>query len=316
MKATRTDDVVSGLRAARKHLPPRLLHDDDEGAELFAQIATLDAYYPAHVELALLREHAARVAAQVGPEARVVNPGSGEAVAARILLAALERPSSYVPIDLVPEQLARVTLALRARFPTLEVQPLRADFRLPFDLPVPRHVPGRTLVFLPGSTIGLYEPAEARALLAQLADVAGPDRLLLLGADGTRDPALLARAYDDEHGVTAAFDKHVLEHLNRTHGATFDLDAFEHRAVWNADASRVELQLVSTARQEVRIDGETIAFASGEPVVTEHCYKHTPAAMEALLAFSGWRPRHVFASTRAAYRVWLCEPRARGLAHV
>jgi len=177
-----------------------------------------------------------------------------------------------------------------------------------FELPVPQHEWRRTLMVLAGSQIGHLEPGEARSFLKLLADIAGPERLLLLGADATRDPQLLHRAYDDDHGATAAFDKHVLAHLNATRGATFDLDEFEHRAVWNDAASRIEMHLVSTRRQVVEIDDTTITFAECESIVTAHAYKHTPVATQAMLASSGWRPRHVFTATQLPYRLWLCEP--------
>lgn len=303
----RADDVLEGLRAARKRLPCRLLYDA-AGAELFEKITTLEAYYPTRTEIALLRAHLPRVAQRVGPAARVIEPGSGEGLKTRILLGGLDRPASYVPIDVAREQLARTTALLRAAFPRLEVTPLAADYTRPFALPVPAHEPRRTLVFFPGSTIGNFEPGEARAFLARLAAAAGLDRLLLLGADATRDPARLLRAYDDEHGVTAAFDKNALAHLNRTRGATFELDGFEHRAVWNAEASRIEMHLVSRRHQRVRIDDATITLAAGEPIVTEHCYKHTPEALQLILSAAGWRPLQVFVAPDVPYRLWLCEP--------
>ncbi len=303
------DDVLAGLRAPRKRLPCRLLYDL-AGAALFEEITTLDAYYPTRVELALLKEHAQVIAEHVGPAARIVEPGSGEGRKTQLLVGALERPLSYVPIDVAVEQLARHVDAMRARFPHLDVQPVVADYTRQFALPAPAHELRRTLVFFAGSTIGNFEPSEARMFLAMLSRIAGPDRLLLLGADATRDPARLLRAYDDEHGVTAAFDKNVLAHLNRTRGATFDVDAFEHRAVWNADASRVEMHLVSRVHQQVSIDGVVITLRAGEPIVTEHCYKHTTEAMRALLAMGGWRPRHVMSAREVPYRLWLCGPNA------
>ncbi len=306
LRVTGEDEVLDGLRAARKRLPCRLLYDAI-GAELFAKITTLDAYYPARTELALLDQHLLQIAHQVGPEARVIEPGCGEGIKTRRLLEALERPSSFVPIDVAREQLQDTALILRHAIKGLEVQPLLADYMHPFELPVPQHEWRRTLVFFPGSTIGNFEPSEARPFLALMARLAGPERLLLLGADGTRDPVLLLRAYDDEAGVTAAFNKNVLTHLNRTRGATFDVDAFDHRAVWNGDASRIEMHLVSKTRQIVRFGGTTITFAPGEPLVTEHCYKHTPAAMQTLLAGAGWRPRQVFTGSNVPYRLWLCE---------
>ncbi len=303
------DEVLAGLRASRKRLPCRLLYDA-EGAELFTKISTLDAYYPTRLELELLDRHLPVIAHHVGPEARVIEPGSGEGVKPRKLLRALERPLSYVAIDVAHEQLEQSARSLRADFPQVEIQTLTADYTHPFELPVPQHEWRRSLVFFPGSTIGNFEPRDARAFLAMLARAAGDDRMLLLGADATREPGTLERAYDDEHGVTAAFNKNVLAHLNRTRGATFELDHFDHRAVWNAAASRVEMHLVSNRRQLVRIDNEAISFADGEPLVTEHCYKHSPEAMQALLAAAGWRTRQIFTSTQRPYRLWLCEPLA------
>lgn len=301
------DDVLAGLHAPRKRLPVRMLYDA-RGAALFEQITTLDAYYPTRTELELLAHHLPQIAYHVGPEVRVVEPGSGAGVKTRMLLRALERPSNFVPIDVADEQLARTAEALRAEFPATEIQPLVADYTKPFELPVPQHEWRRTLTFFPGSTIGNFEPSEARTFLARFGRLTGTDRMLLLGADGTRDPGQLVRAYDDEHGVTAAFNKNVLAHVNRTHAATFDLDAFEHRAVWNAEHSRVEMHLVSTHRQLVRVAGEVISFVAGESIITEHCYKHTPEALRAILAAAGWRPRQIYTADHRPYRLWLCEP--------
>ena len=301
------DDVLAGLRAPRKQLPCRLLYADD-GAALFERICTLDAYYPTRTELALLDDHLPQIAQHVGPAARVIEPGSGDGRKTRKLLRALVSPSSYVPIDIAHDQLHRMAQQLRAELPGIEIEPVTADYSEPFELPVPQHAFRRTLVFFPGSTIGNFEPSAARRFLAQLAALAGRDRMLLLGADATRDPAVLLRAYDDEHGVTAAFNKNALAHLNRSRGATFDLDGFDHRATWNAEASRVEMHLVSQRRQTVTVSGQRIVFGAGEPIVTEHCYKHTPAAMHALLTMSGWRPRQVFTATAFPFRLWLCEP--------
>ena len=300
------DDVLAGLRETPKRLPCRLLYDA-VGAQLFEKICTLDAYYPTRTEIALLRANLPVIAGHVGPDARVIEPGSGEGKKTRELLHALTTPSCYVPIDVAVDQLHQTAAALRLEHPRVDVQPVTADYTLPFELPVPQHAWKNTLVFFPGSTIGNFDPAEARAFLATFARHAGPRGLLLLGADATRDPATLLRAYDDEAGVTAAFNKNVLAHLNREHGATFDPSAFEHRAVWNAAASRVEMHLVSKARQLVRVGREVVTFRADEAIVTEHCYKHAPAALQALLACAGWKVRQVFTASEHPMRLWLCQ---------
>jgi dimethylhistidine N-methyltransferase len=308
------DDVLAGLSAPRKHLPCRLLYDA-RGAALFEQICTLDEYYLTRSELGLLDVHLPAIAAAVGPRARVIEPGSGAGQKTRMLLTALERPVGYVPIDVSHAQLQENAQALRREFADLDVQPVCGDYTRNLELPLPAQAPGRTLVFFPGSTIGNFEPDAAGRFLARLVarlrhhgdgrPAGAKPAMLLLGADanGNRD-ALLA-AYDDRDGVTAAFNLNVLAHLNHSHDATFDLGTFEHRAVWDAARSRVEMHLVSLWRQTVRVAGEDIQFERGEPIVTEHCYKHSPAVLESLLASAGWHVDHVWVDPARRMRLWL-----------
>jgi L-histidine Nalpha-methyltransferase len=299
-----TDDVLAGLLAPRKHLPCRLLYDA-RGAALFEQICELDDYYPTRSELALLEEHLPAIAAAVGPAARVIEPGSGAGVKTRMLLRAFEAPVGYVPIDISREQLEDNARALRAEFPGLEVQPVCDDYTAPFELPCPARRATRTLAFFPGSTIGNFEPDTARAFLARLRELAGAGGMLLLGADSNGDRDSLERAYDDREGVTAAFDRNVLAHLNCTYAATFDLDAFAHRAVWNAARSRIEMHLVSVRRQTVLVGGEPIQLERGEPIVTEHCYKHPRPVLAAMLDSAGWRVLRTDADPHARMHLWL-----------
>ena len=237
----------------------------------------------------------------------MIEPGSGAGKKTRMLLAALDRPASYLPIDVSVEQLAATACELAAAQPGLDVVPIAADYTQPLELPPAAPGTGRSLVFFPGSTIGNFEPDDARRFLARMAELAGPGAAIVLGADGNTDTEALLRAYDDRHGVTAAFDLNVLAHLNRSHAATFDLSAFLHRAVWNAAHSRVEMHLVSRRRQVVRVAGEAIAFDRGEAIITEHCYKHAPEALAGLLGAAGWRVREVFVDPNGRMRLWLAE---------
>jgi dimethylhistidine N-methyltransferase len=299
-------DVIDGLRSSPKRLPCRLLWDP-RGAELFARICNVADYYLTRHELALLREHAAAIAAAAGPRARVIEPGSGLALKTRILLDALDAPASYVPIDVEAEQLALATADLRVHYPELEIEPVCADYMRTLELPAPRRAVDRGLVFFPGSTIGNFELAEAEAFLARFAHHAGERGLLVLGADSNSDPQALVRAYDDREGVTAEFDRNVLVHVNRAYGTTFDPDAFAHRAVWDAAHSRIEMQLVAMRDQRVRVADRELVVEDGEPIVTEHCYKYPVAVIEAQLARAGWRVRTVFPDPRGWMRLWLCE---------
>jgi dimethylhistidine N-methyltransferase len=295
------DDVIRGLRAPHKQLPCRLFYDA-RGAELFERICELDDYYLTRAELALLDRHLPAIAEMVGPHARVIEPGSGAGTKTRMLLRALDRVATYVPIDVSVEQLAHNAEALRREFPALEVLPIHGDYTGPLALP--RSTAARTVVFFPGSTIGNFEPAAAVQFLARLAQLAGPAAQLVLGADSNHDPESLLRAYDDSEGVTAAFDRNALAHLNHSHGATFDPDAFMHRAVWDAAHARVEMHLVSRRKQRVTVAGEAIAFERGEVIVTEHCYKHGVDAIQAILREAGWQVRESFVDDLGRMRLW------------
>jgi L-histidine N-alpha-methyltransferase len=305
------DDICEGLRASRKHLPCRLLYDA-RGAELFEQICTLEEYYLTRSELALLEQHLPAIANQVGARARVIEPGSGAGRKTRMLLTALDQPASYVPIDVSREQLEHNAAALRTEYPGLELQPVHADYTQAFALPRPTTPFEHTLVFFPGSTIGNFEPDEARKFLTRFGELAGPGAKLLLGADANGDADSLLSAYDDYQGVTAAFDLNVLVHLNREHGATFDPTAFVHRATWDATRSRIEMHLVSRRRQTVTIGNEAFELERGEPIVTEHCYKHRPEVLASLLEAAGWQVPEVFVDPHGRMRLWLATRHPKG----
>jgi len=299
------DDVLEGLRDTPRRLPCRLLWDA-HGARLFARICTIEDYYLTRHELALMHEHLPAIAAAIGPAARVIEPGSGLAQKTRLLLDALAEPASYVPIEVEAEQLAATTAALRAAYPRVEIEPMCADYMQPFELPPARRQFARSVVFFPGSTIGNFELAEAEAFLGRFARLAGEGSLLVLGADSNGDAEALVRAYDDREGVTAQFDRNVLAHVNRIRGADFDPGAFDHRAVWDPVRTRIEMHLVSRKQQRVHVDGEEFRLDTGEPIVTEHCYKYPVPVLEQMLARAGWRVREVFADPRGWMRLWLC----------
>jgi L-histidine Nalpha-methyltransferase len=302
------DDVIGGLREQPKRLPCRLLYDE-VGASLFEQITGIDDYYPSRNELRLLDAHLPAIAAEVGIAARVVELGSGSGIRSRRLMRALRQPAMYIEVDVAVDALAYTASVLRADNHDLDIHPIVADFTQPFALPPARRTIGKTLVFFPGSTIGQFEPHEAVGLLGRMQRLAGRNARLLIGADGTHDREALLHAYDDLDGVTAEFNKNALLHLNRTRDATFDVDAFEHRAVWNEEHHRVEMHLVANHAHEVSIGCERVRFASGEPIITEYAYKHSLHAMRGILLAAGWSPTQVFTAQEQPMRLWLCEPR-------
>ena len=297
-------EIHAGLRANPKTLPPKLFYDD-AGARLFEEITKLDEYYVTRTEREIMDAHAAEIAALIGPNVVLIEPGSGEALKVRVLLDHLERPAAYVPIDVSAEQLARIAGELIGEYENLQVIPLEADFTRGLCLPeLPDSARNaRRVAFFPGSTVGNFHPPQAVALLREIARVVGPRGGLLLGVDLRKDPTILHAAYNDAHGVTAAFNKNALVRLNREFGADFDVNRFRHYAYYNPVTNRVEMHLVSLETQTVGIDGERYLFEQGEPIWTESSYKYSPAELEGCAREAGLTLRQMWCDRRQWFMV-------------
>jgi L-histidine N-alpha-methyltransferase len=304
------DDVLNGLSLRRKSIASKWLYDH-HGCELFEAITGLEEYDLTRRETQLLEHCALQIAEEAGPRATVIELGSGSGRKTSLLLDALEAPRAYLPIDISAQFLGESVASLRQRHPGLRILPVAADFTRLEALPELALLddgggtPGRRIVFFPGSTIGNFTPDEAVALLRRIARAAGPDALLVVGADSTRDPALLIPAYDDRIGVTAAFNLNLLRRINRELDGNFSLDAFRHEARYDAQQQRVEMHLVSVYTQRVTVRGRPFMFAMGESIHTENAYKHSLPKFQQLCAMAGWsaRQRWMDAQSRFAIHV-------------
>jgi dimethylhistidine N-methyltransferase len=297
-------EVLVGLSSRPKYLYPKFFYDA-RGSELFDRICQLPEYYLTRTEVSILHEHAPPFVRALGPGVRLVEPGSGSSLKTRILLDALTPPASYVPVDISRTHLMAAARRLAAQYSHLEILPVAADFTQPFELPqavAPTH---RTLVFFPGSTIGNFDRAESIELLRMMREHAGETGLVLVGADLRKSPAVLEAAYNDSAGVTAAFNLNILARLNREYGADFDLEAFEHRAPWVEEHSRVEMHLMSTRAQRVHIRGVEIDFAAGESIWTESCHKYDCGQFAAMADAAGLHVREVWMDEARRFSVQL-----------
>jgi dimethylhistidine N-methyltransferase len=298
-------DVLAGLRRARKRLPCKYFYDAT-GSKLFDDICELDEYYLTRTELAIMREHARDMCAAIGPDAMLIEYGSGSSTKTRIVLNHLKRPAGYVPIDISGEHLAQSAHALSCSYSALDVLPVCADYTHAFELPEPARDAARRVVYFPGSTIGNFEPGDAREFLRNIADVCGPGGGLLIGVDLKKDPAVLHAAYNDARGVTAAFNLNLLARLNRELGANFDLSAFAHYAFYNPRKGRIEMHLVSGRRQTVRFGGDggdAVQFDDGESIFTESSYKYACADFSRLARSAGFTPKQVWTDAERRFSV-------------
>jgi dimethylhistidine N-methyltransferase len=285
-------DVVAGLTAKPKTLPPKYFYDL-AGSALFERITRLPEYYPTRCELGILQDNAPAIASLFAPGCALIEFGSGSSRKARILLGATATVEAYIPVDISGDFLQQDLVQLERDFPRLAVHPLVEDFTQAFAIPPDIALLPR-VGFFPGSTIGNFEPHEACKTLRHVGDMLGNESVLVIGIDLVKDAGVLYRAYNDAEGVTAKFNLNLLTRINRELGANFDLAAFEHHAFFNSEKSRIEMHLASTRRQKVRVSGTTIDFRAGETIHTENSYKYTVESFQALARGSGWSPVKVW----------------------
>lgn len=275
------------MASSPKSLPPKYFYDE-RGSELFDDITRLPEYYPTRTERALLQRYSRDIIGQSCPNT-LIELGAGSADKTQYLLdsmlAANASDPSYVAMDVSADFLDRSATRIREQYPRLRVIPIVADFSAHFTLP--SYPPPALHAFL-GSTIGNFTPAPAIELLAGVRQRMSRGDYFLLGADLRKDVAILERAYNDERGVTALFNKNALHVVNTALGANFDVDRFEHRAIYDSSLHRIEMHLVSRGDQTVTIpEIGNVPFVDGEYILTEVSYKYDHVTVADMLDQAG-----------------------------
>ncbi len=286
-------DVQYYLTLSPRQLPSRYLYDA-LGSALFEAICELPWYRITKVERALLERHAGEIFARVDPLSMLVElgPGSGDKLAA--LISAGGARSRRLSVHLVDISAAALDLATRT-ITALESSDLaivshQATYESGLVEAMARRQPGRALTLFLGSNIGNFDPPGADEFLRGVRASLGGGDSLLVGTDLVKPERDLLLAYDDPLGVTAAFNRNLLVRINRELGADFDVNAFRHRALWNAAESRVEMHLVAESPQHVHIPGASldVAFEEGETIWTESSYKYRPEDVQRMLERTGF----------------------------
>lgn len=280
-------EIIAGLQSDQKRISPKYFYDQ-RGSELFDLICDLPEYYPTRTERRIMERHLPEIADLVGPNAAVIEFGAGSNSKARQLLDHLHDPIAYVPVEISGDYAEEQAQELAADYPGLDVTPVVADFTKPFDLPEHPIIPRRNLIFFPGSTIGNFTRGEAARLLEVMQIEAHEGGALLIGVDLIKDETIIRSAYNDSQGITAEFNLNVLHHLNSGLGANFRPELFRHDAVYDREFNRIEMRLVSTRQHTVRIGNDTIAFESGEYIITEYSHKYDPDDFENLAEAAGF----------------------------
>ncbi|TVQ97854.1 MAG: L-histidine N(alpha)-methyltransferase [Deltaproteobacteria bacterium] len=299
-------EILRGLGQSPRILPAKLFYDED-GSALFDAITRLDAYYPTRCEIRIMEQHGEAVARLVGPDALLVEFGSGSSLKTRYLLDSLRAidhtPCAYVPVDISAEHLERSAEALRRLHPDVPVLPLAADYTQPLHLPEPPRPPRRTVAYYPGSTIGNFHPPEAADFLARIRSLVGPDGALLIGVDLHKDTDVIEHAYNDPDGTTAAFNLNMLHRLNREFATDFDLDQWRHLAFFDDEHQRIEMHLESLIDQRVSLGQHAFDFRAGETIRTECSYKYTLERFQKLALQAGFHVQDVFTDASGWFSV-------------
>jgi dimethylhistidine N-methyltransferase len=279
--------LVSNLLAPSAAIPPKYFYDA-LGCALFGAICELPEYYPTRTERAIFAARRREIALAIGPRTQFVDLGAGDCAKGAAWIEALA-PARYLAVDIARVAIEPALERLAARHPDVEFAGVVTDFTRGLDLFRDLEA-GPVTFFYPGSSIGNFDPASARTFLATLRRHCDgrEDSGLLIGVDTRKDPRRLEAAYDDALGVTAAFNRNVLHHVNAVLGTRFDPAAFAHRARYDEPAGRIEMHLESLVRQRVAIDGRERVFAPGERIHTENSYKYAPSAFGRMLRDAGF----------------------------
>lgn len=275
-------EVLEGLRQPPKRIPSKFFYDE-RGSELFEQITGLQEYYPTRIERQILEQHIDEIARVVGERSVIVELGSGNSTKTRLLLDHLPDISAYVPVEISEDYLMKTVQSLKEEYPVLTIKPVCADYTKTFHIPPIDESFEYYVIFYPGSTIGNFRPKRAQEFLRTISHLLIPGGGLLIGVDRKKDKKTLEAAYNDRKGITAAFNKNVLVRLNRELNADFDIDQFGHKAFYNEKEGRIEMHLVSKAKQQIRLDGTAITLEKGETIHTENSYKYSLKGFEELV---------------------------------
>jgi|TARA_R110001592_G_scaffold8533_7_gene46572 dimethylhistidine N-methyltransferase len=281
------NDVISGLTQQQKTLPCKYFYDD-KGAALFEQITSLQEYYVTRTELSILEQYSQSIAQMLPENLSIIEPGCGSGKKVAYLLALIANVKTFVPFEISEEMLSYSLAHLSPLFPDLAISPLLGDFthsQMVKQLTKDTALDSQTnLVYFPGSTLGNFAPVKAIEIMNNFHRLCGVNGYVLIGIDLVKERQVLLDAYNDKAGITAAFNKNLLQRINNELNGTFNLDNFSHESRFNEQHSRIEMHLVSNCNQSVVINDQQIDFIEGESIHTENSHKYTLESFKQLAA--------------------------------
>ena len=297
--------VLEGLDSkTQKKINSKYFYDE-KGSILFDRITKLDDYYPTKIECEILEKSKDHLKKTLPSNSVVIEFGSGSNYKIKKLMDAIDKPIEYIPIDISKEFLFKNAKDSAKDFPDLKIKAICADFN---QIDVLQKIIGKKkskIGFFPGSTVGNYNPEDAKKLLINFSRILGNESFLVIGVDLKKDIEVLEKPYNDSEGLTAEFNKNILNGVNKICGTIFDSTLFSHKAFFNEKKSRIEMHLVSKKKQVVEILNTKIYFREGETIHTENSYKYTVSSFQNLAELSNFEIIDVLKDKKSFFGVFV-----------
>ena len=280
-------EVSLGLSKKNKKLSSKWFYDF-RGSKLFEQITKLKTYYPTRTERKILKDNKIEIANKIGKRAVLIEPGAGDFKKIAIFLNSLDKPKKYIPLDISEDYINKISQNFKKKFPKIAITPKGYDFSRNNKLPFKINSSENIIIFFPGSTIGNFEEKDAVKFLKMLKSKFKAKKIII-GADLVKDIPTLITAYDDKKGVTAKFNKNILQRINTELGADINLNSYKHLAIYNKQKKRIEMRLKSKKRNNIRINGSNYLIKKNEEIHTENSHKYTIKSFKNLANKAGWK---------------------------
>ena len=294
-------EVNLGLSKKNKKLSSKWFYDF-RGSNLFEQITKLKTYYPTRTEKKILKDNKIEIANKIGKKAILIEPGAGDFKKIAIFLNSLDKPKKYIPLDISEDYINKVSRSFKKKFPKIAITPRGYDFSKNDKLPFKINSSENIIIFFPGSTIGNFEETEAIKFLKMLKSKFKAKKVII-GAALVKDIPTLISAYNDKKGVTAKFNKNILQRINTELGGDINLNSYKHLVIYNKSKKRIEMRLRSKKNNKIKINGSKYLIKKNEEIHTENSHKYTIKSFKKLANEAGWKIEKTWVDDKKLFSV-------------
>jgi len=296
-----SEEVSLGLSRKNKRLSSKWFYDFN-GSKLFEKITKLREYYPTRTEKKILKENKIEIANKIGRHAVLIEPGAGDIKKIAIFLSSLDNPKKYVPLDISEDYMTKISIGFKKKFPKVAITPKGYDFSSNNKLPFKINSSENIIIFFPGSTIGNFERNEAIKFLKMLR-LKFKAKKIIIGVDLIKDIPTLISAYDDKKGVTAEFNKNILQRINNELGGDINLSLYKHLAIYNKKKQRIEMRLKSKKNNNIKINGSKYFIKKNEEIHTENSHKYTIKSFKNIAKEAGWKIKRTWVDDKKLFSI-------------